>query len=184
MKSLVELVEPIQRVNIVRNLLAEDGTFPNNPTLPLLIYRSVLKLSAHPRGESIIELFESNGWSNAWENGIYDYHHYHSTTHEVIGIAKGSARVQFGGEHGVAIQLEKGDVVIIPAGVAHKKLSGEEEFRCVGAYPDGREYDINTGQKNERPRADENIKELPIPEADPVFGANGPLQKNWFKNKL
>jgi uncharacterized protein YjlB len=131
--------------------------------------------------KSVIELLESNGWSNSWENGIYDYHHYHSITHEVLVMTSGSARVQFGGEDGIALELNAGDVVIIPAGVAHKKLSEHSNFKCVGAYPDGRDYDVLRGKPEERPKADENIKNLPVPDADPVFGIDGPLLSNWKK---
>lgn len=37
----------------------------------------------------------------------------------------------------------------------------------------GREWDINRGEAQERPRADENIRSLPLPEMDPLHGRQG-----------
>jgi uncharacterized protein YjlB len=178
MKSFEEIIAPIQQVNISRYILEDDGTYPNNPRCSLLIYHHAVEIPKHKAGKMIMEFLESNGWSNAWENGIYDYHHYHSITHEVLVIISGSVRVQFGGDNGIAQQLNAGDVVIIPAGVAHKNLSDESDFKCIGAYPDGRNYDVLTGN-GDRPKADDNIKKLPTPETDPIFGADGTLLKNW-----
>jgi uncharacterized protein YjlB len=179
MKSLTDITGAIQQINILRHLLPDDGVFPNNALLPLLIYRKVLNLPSSGKGDIVKEIFESNGWTNSWENGIYDYHHYHSTAHEVLGIIRGSVRAQFGGPTGVSLFLEAGDVVIIPAGVAHKNLGSDGDFACVGAYPEGQDYDMNYGKTTERPEADEKIKKLPLPETDPVYGINGPLIKNW-----
>jgi uncharacterized protein YjlB len=178
MRSLAEISERIQHVNIIRNTLRDDGTFPNS-SLPLLVYRNALQLKEDHPEDLVKEVFESNGWVNSWIDGVYDYHHYHSTAHEVLGITKGSALVLFGGPSGIAISLEKGDVVIIPAGVAHKNETSDKDFTCVGAYPEGQDYDIRKGEENDRPRADERIAKVPMPTADPVFGTDGPLLKNW-----
>lgn len=179
MKSLLEATEAIQNLNITRHLLSDDGTFPNNALLPLLIYPKVIHFGKDDNERIVKEIFESNGWTNSWKDGIYDYHHYHSTAHEVLGIISGSARIQFGGASGISVFLEKGDVVVIPAGVAHKNLDSDDDFLCVGAYPEGQQYDMNYGKEGERPQTDNNIKALPLPEADPIYGMNGPLIKNW-----
>jgi uncharacterized protein YjlB len=181
MKSLEEIVAPVQQVNIGRHIITDNGQFPNNATLPLLTYTHAITMENKIDSKSVVDLLESNGWTNAWENGIYDYHHYHSITHEVLVIISGTVRVQFGGEEGIALEFTVGDVVIIPAGVAHKKLSDHSNFKCVGAYPDGRDYDVLKGNPGERPKADENIKSLPVPEADPIYGMSGPLFSNWQK---
>jgi uncharacterized protein YjlB len=178
-KSLVDATGAVQHINIIRHLLPDDGTFPNNGLLPLLVYRNALHLTSRENADTVTAIFESNSWINAWVDGIFDYHHYHSTAHEVLGVIKGSARIQFGGPSGVSLQLEPGDVVIIPAGIAHKNIGGDDDFQCVGAYPEGQQYDMNYGRTEERPKADENIKKLPIPETDPLYGTNGPLVKNW-----
>jgi uncharacterized protein YjlB len=117
--------------------------------------------------------------SGTWRNGIYSYHHYHSTAHEVLGCYRGSAKVQFGGESGIVEELSAGDVVIIPAGVGHKNLGASADFAVVGAYPRGQDYDMNYGKPGERPRADENIARVPLPETDPIFGKDGPLLRHW-----
>ena len=175
-------IKAIQHVNIVRHTLADDGQFPNNGLLPLLVYVQALELPQHGAGLIVEEVFESNGWTNAWQDGIYSYHHYHSTAHEVLGIFQGSARVQFGGPNGTALLLEKGDVVVIPAGVAHKSIDVYDDFLCIGAYPKGQEYDMNYGHDQEREKAIENIRKLSLPLTDPVYGDDGPLQSSWKKS--
>lgn len=175
----MEPVEGIQKINIIRNILSDDGQFPNNALLPLLIYQKAVNLPAKNRSKTIMEFLETNGWVNAWEDGVYDYHHYHSTAHEVLVIIKGSARIQFGGQGGVSLLVEESDAVIIPAGVAHKAIDLYDDFTCIGAYPAGQEYDIKTGKDDEREEAIQNIKKVALPAADPIYGIEGPLLSNW-----
>jgi uncharacterized protein YjlB len=157
-------------------LLPDDGTFPNSKW-PLIIYSKVFE--EDPTADDIKNLFQSNQWSNCWQNGIYSYHHYHSITHEVMGVCRGSCEALFGGDAGVLVTLRCGDFVIVPAGVAHKNLGSQNEFICVGAYPNGKEFDINYGKVNERPLVDANISALPVPDLDPVFGNLGKLHRYW-----
>src|SRR3954454_9657935 len=137
--------------------LKDDGAIPNNAELPLLIYEGAFKLPARDQASVIEKVFAANGWTGTWRNGIYRFHHYHSQTHEVLGVFSGSATVQFGGQHGITQSLRAGDVVIIPAGVAHKNLGASANFGVVGAYPGGREADMNHGKADERAAADYNI---------------------------
>src|SRR5687767_2532670 len=102
----MEQTELIQNINIVRNILTDDGIFLNNGLLPLLVYQKAVHVPREEAGKVIIEYLETNGWVNAWENGVYDYHHYHSTAHEVLVVIRGSARIQFGGDAGVTYLLE------------------------------------------------------------------------------
>ena len=84
-----------------------------------------------------------------------------------------------GGEKGEKIRVEAGDVIIIPAGTGHKKLSGTADFAVLGAYPDGCDYDLLTGEEGERPKADERIAQVPVPDADPVLGIDGGIMEYW-----
>ena len=72
-----------------------------------------------------------------------------------------------------------GDVVVIPAGVAHKSLHASQDFCAVGVYPRGQRWDTCTGAPGERPRTDRNIASVPLPPADPLYGAHGPLMTHW-----
>jgi uncharacterized protein YjlB len=154
----------------------DDGHIPNN-RLPLLLYRDVL-----PTGITADDLqneFAKNRWTNSWDNGIYSFHHYHSTSHEVLGIYKGNAQLQLGGEKGKKISVKAGDVIVIPAGVGHKNLGSSDDFGVVGAYPDGRTWDVLKGEPGERPSADKNIAALAIPDFDPLLGKSDGLRKMW-----
>ena len=162
--------------------LEDDGKFPNSD-LPVLVYKSVWKLSYLFPSSFIIRHFEKNGWTNAWRSGVYDYHHYHSTTHEVLAVYKGKAKLLLGGSKGRVIEVKKGDVLLIPAGVAHKCLEAKNDFRCVGAYPKGHEYDMNYGKQDERPTTDINIQQVSLPTKDPVFGTKGPMIEQWVKQE-
>ena len=156
----------------------DDGVVPNNARLPLVVYRGVLESgpSAAPACET---LFAGNGWSGGWRGGVYPYHHYHSTAHEVLGIAAGSARVRLGGEQGQTVELYAGDVVVIPAGVAHKRESASADLLVIGAYPKGQHPDICRAEPGARGKALGNIAAVPLPAADPVSGGAGPLLECW-----
>jgi uncharacterized protein YjlB len=165
---------------IETHLFTADGFVPNNPKLPLILYRQALPLDAGGDDpETAFEaLFEAHGWTKAWVNGIYDYHHYHSTAHEVLGIARGSATVQFGGPEGLAVEMVAGDAVAIPAGVGHCLLSGEDVV-VVGAYPEGQDWDLCRATNADCAKALENIPWVPLPRLDPVLGASGPVKICW-----
>lgn len=163
---------------IHNEIIPENGSFPNNERLPVLLYKAVLELPQENVAKVVEHIFEGNRWSNAWTNGIYDYHHYHSITHEVLGVVSGDCIVALGGSDKKHYHLEKGDVLIIPAGVAHKNISSSSDFKCVGAYPGGADYDIKRGRDSEKAEAKANIHKVPLPEKDPVYG-KGPLLKIW-----
>ena len=168
----------LKEPKILKLLLKDDGSIPNS-RLPLVVYAGALQLPIGNGATLIEDLFCSNLWGGTWRNGVYSYHHYHSTAHEVLGCYGGSATVQFGGEQGITQKFERGDVVIIPAGVGHKNLGASDAFGVVGGYPVGQEWDMNYGKKSERPRADANIRRVKLPQADPVYGRTGPLLKLW-----
>src|SRR5256885_9644735 len=155
-----------------------DGTVPNNPALPLVLYRGALPDSGDPAA-TFEATFARNGWPDAWRNGIYAHHHYHSTAHEVLGIAAGSARVRLGGEQGQTVELFAGDVVVIPAGVAHKRESASADLLVIGSYPKGQRPDMCRVEPAARDKALGKIAAVPLPAADPVTGGAGPLLERW-----
>ncbi|SHJ81548.1 Uncharacterized protein YjlB [Roseomonas rosea] len=144
---------------------APSGGIPNSG-LPLLVWRGALLGGA----EAITAHFARHGWSNAWTNGIYDYHHFHSIAHEALGVSHGEARVRFGGPDGETLTLRAGDAVLIPAGVGHCREWASADFEIVGAYPGGADYDIRRGVPTERAEVEANIAAVPLPAGDPVKG--------------
>lgn len=159
-------------------VLLDDGAIPNNPDLPLIVHRGAVSGEAD-MAAAFERLFARNGWGGGWRDSIFPYHHYHSTAHEALGIAAGHATVRFGGEPGVTVEVRAGDAVVIPAGVGHKNLGCSGDFLVVGAYPRGQRPDMNTGRAEERAGALENIRRVPLPPMDPVYGPDGPLVQRW-----
>ena len=147
----------------------DDGRFPNS-ALPLLVRRAAL-----PHDAAAIErVFARNGWSNAWRDGVFGFHHFHSVAHEALGVARGAARVMFGGPGGRALDLRAGDAVVIPAGVAHRALEAGADFLVVGAYPGGADFDVRRGDAAEHAAALRAIAAVPLPRGDPAQGAAAP----------
>lgn len=157
----------------------KNGYIPNHPSLPVLHYKKAMKNNE----TNIGKIFRSNNWGNCWINGVYDYHHYHSNSHEVLGIMKGSALLLLGGEAGSKLIVNEGDVLLLPAGTGHKKLSASPDFQIVGAYPNGQEYNVKKNTKEEMENAEDEIASAPFPEADPVYGEQGPMVKMWKKRE-
>jgi len=155
----------------------DDGTIPNSK-YPLLLYRGVFTQRDDEGAAWLENRFTANNWTNSWRNGVYPFHHYHSTSHEVLGIYSGTALLHLGGEQGQKVEVRAGDIIVIPAGVGHKNL-GSTELGVVGAYPDGRSWDLNRGLPGERPQTDKNIAALPIPATDPFQGRDQGLRTLW-----
>jgi uncharacterized protein YjlB len=156
----------------------DDGAIPNN-RLPLLVYPGVVAVTGPDPAAAFETRFAAHGWRGAWRNGIYPFPHYHSTAHEVLGIARGEARVRFGGGKGTVLTVRAGDVVVIPAGVGHQNLGASADLLVVGAYPGGADWDLCRGRPEERPRVLDNIAQVALPAADPVHGEDGPLLEHW-----
>ncbi|RWO91442.1 cupin domain-containing protein [Mesorhizobium sp.] len=159
----------------------DDGLVPNHPFWPLVVYRSAVRLPEEFDPAAVLEeLFEANGWGDSWRNAIYDYVHYHSRIHEVLGVAAGTAKVQFGGKKGRTLSLKAGDVAVLPAGTGHQCLSASDDFVVVGAYPPFGTYDkCTTAQDHDGALA--TIRKVGRPRKDPVYGSKGPLLQNWKK---
>jgi uncharacterized protein YjlB len=162
-------------------MLKDDGWVPNNPSLPLLIYKAAIDILGVSDPESLIErTFRANGWGfSMWRNGIYPYTHYHSMIHEVLGIPRGGARVRFGGPQGEEIDLSAGDVAVLPAGTGHQNVWSTADLSVIGAYPPEGTYNLCRGGKAERDEALKTIPGVPMPANDPVVGVGGPLLNLW-----
>jgi uncharacterized protein YjlB len=156
---------------------ADDGIVPNS-RLPLILYRGALPDSAD-RAAACEAMFAENGWPDSWRNGIHPFHHYHSTAHEVLGIARGHARVRLGGESGQTVELRAGDVVVIPAGVAHKREAATSDLLVIGSYPKGQRPDMCRAERAGHDDALAQLDKVPLPAHDPVTGRESPLLDCW-----
>lgn len=154
----------------------DDGVIPNNPSLEVIVYPAAFKENT----QEIEEVFNRHDWTNSWTGGVFEYHHYHSNTHEVLGVLSGTATLQIGGEQGETLDVAAGDVILLPAGTGHKKLHASSDFEIAGAYPGGVSYNLKTGEPGERPYVLEDIQNTPLPKMDPVFGDSGPVIENWL----
>jgi len=172
MPTIKDRIEPLAIV------FKDDGLVPNSP-MPLLIYKGAVDVDG-PEPEAAIEkLFGANGWGDMWRDGIFDYLHYHSTVHEVLGIARGHARVRFGGGSGKEFDIAAGDVAILPAGTGHQRLSASDDFSVVGAYPPGPKMQVTRPTPENHAKARQSIPQVPLPTSDPVMGKDGPLTRLW-----
>lgn len=163
-----------------QEIFFQDNGFIPNSQLPLLLYRKILDTPVD--SDQLEQLLKSNNWTNGWRYGIYSYHHYHSNTHEVLAVTNGHAQLELGGENGQKLDVQQGDVIIMPAGVGHKCISHSDDFLVFGAYPDGYEPDLKRNNSADRTGSDENIGQVPIPQTDPLFGKSSGLVNIWHKH--
>jgi uncharacterized protein YjlB len=162
-------------------IFRDDGKVPNNPALPALIYKNAVDFGGHDPARAIETLFAQNGWGHVqWRDGIYPFVHYHSMIHEVLGIARGQARVQLGGPGGETFDFAAGDVAVLPAGTGHQRLSGSADLLVIGAYPPQGTYNLCRGDNPaDRDQALVTIAKVPVPASDPVLGKDGGLTRLW-----
>ena len=97
-RSIARRLSTMASCDVATYLLKDDGQFPNCgiQNLPVLLYKSAFSPCESPSAlaNKIEETFTKNGFPPQWRFGLYDYPHYHSTSHEILGVFKGSARVR------------------------------------------------------------------------------------------
>ncbi len=158
--------------------LSPTETIPNSP-LPLIVVRNAIPAAEAASADAVMARFERNGWQGTWVYTVFDYWHYHVEGHEVLACVAGEASVGFGGEGGAEIAMGPGDMVIIPAGVGHKRLSGGSDFQVVGAYPPGQNGAITKAGGMAVAEAVRRIAGLPLPERDPATGETPGAISAW-----
>lgn len=158
-------------------MLKPNGWVPNNRRLPVIIYESAVSVTGKNPAALFEKIFSAHGWPPQWRDGVYDYHHYHTEGHEVLGVVSGRARLMLGGPDGQVVEVKKGDVLLLPAGTGHCNIGSSADFLVVGAYPPGQHADIRCEAPSNAQL--ENIATLPFPAHDPVLGTTGGLIKHW-----
>ncbi|MCW1243480.1 cupin [Pseudomonas sp. SAICEU22] len=174
MSALNTMPDALQTLMLERN-----DWVPNNPRLPVIIYRNAMTSQEGDLARRIEEVFRANGWPPQWRYGIYDFHHYHTQGHEALGVASGHARLMLGGPDGQVLEVKAGDVLLLPVGTGHCNLGASDDFLVVGAYPPGQQADIRREAPSEAQLAD--IDALPFPDRDPVLGTEGGVTRYWKK---
>jgi uncharacterized protein YjlB len=156
---------------------SSDGRTPNSPH-PVLIYRQ-LPLAGADLAGAFENLFDSHLWPAQWRAGVYRYHHYHSTAHEVLGVSRGSARLMLGGEQGREVEVRAADALVLPAGTGHCQLSASDDFEVVGGYPLDQQYDLLRPDEASHDEAQARARTVAVPVSDPVAGTQGALVALW-----
>lgn len=171
------MASPLSSVSAPEQLhLKPNGWMPNN-IFPVLLYRRAVAVTTPDLADVMEHLFTQNGWPPQWRNGVFPFHHYHSTAHEVLGFAAGHAQIMLGGEKGTAITIQAGDIAVLPAGTGHCRISASDDFLVIGAYPPNEHWDICRAAAT--PEVLERMRSVAFPDSDPVTGKTGALPRLW-----
>ncbi|KAF1949701.1 hypothetical protein CC80DRAFT_598702 [Byssothecium circinans] len=149
---------------------------------PLLVYHQTYPPSTDP--STIESHLPTNNISPQWRYTMYSQTHYHSTTHEVLCVYAGRAKLLFGGEKNpgkVEIVAGAGDAMVVPAGVGHRLLEDYGDFHMVGSYPKGCNWDMCYGKAGEEQEA-KAVESVKWFEKDPLYGEDGPVL--WSRERL
>lgn len=157
-----------------------SGGVPNN-TLPVMIYHHVIPPGVADNAVYLEHLFRSNGWPPQWRYPVYTFTHFHSNTHEALGVFAGSAKLQIGGEKGKIIEVKVGDVLLLPAGIGHKQISADDEFMLVGAYPPEIKADLCHDEPSQLVPRTKAVEAVPLPATDPVTGHSEGSMITWHQ---
>jgi uncharacterized protein YjlB len=173
---MASIVSPLKTLKVSKHQIAAWKGLPNTSiqSKPLLIYHSAFPSASASQIESHLTFV--GVVTPQWRYTMYSDSHFHSTTHEVLAIASGSAKCCFGGEQNperVEPVLSKGDVVVIPAGVSHRLLEDYGGFQMVGSYPTGKHWDMCYGRAGEEQKV-KSIGTLGWFSKDPLYGEEGP----------
>lgn len=122
------------------HFLKPNTCAPNNPNLPVLVYRGVLPNP--PSEDSTTEHLTRNGWRKDGTWGHISYRHFHPNVHECYGVFSGHSKLLLGRgqgdeDGGIEVDVKTGDVIVLPAGTAHVCLESSEDpaYRYIGVYP-------------------------------------------------
>ena len=154
-----------------------DGGVPNSE-LPLVFWRGGLPGSARS-GSAATALYRNNGWQGTWVYTVYPFWHFHTRGHEVLACVSGGARIGFGGDHGIKVDVAVGDVCVIPAGVGHRKFDASSDFQMAGGYPPGQQGNIVKPGEMQDDRIAREIAALALPETDPISGRPDGVVEIW-----
>lgn len=176
-EATIDIPARIVAAMVVEKLLLSTRGW-SNVALPALLYRDAVGVAGGARASRMEALFRDHCWPPLWRNGVFRFHHYHSNAHEILGFAKGSARLVLGGPDGREVAVEAGDVAALPAGTGHFLIEADPDFLVVGAYPpDQRDYDLCRTGADAASAA--RMAALGFPPTDPVAGPGGPLPEIW-----
>ncbi|CAL8584681.1 hypothetical protein XPA_010267 [Xanthoria parietina] len=171
-------VTPLKELRVSSHQIPSLGRIPNTSIQgkPLLIYHGAFRagagasrIASHLRSVGVVD--------PQWRYTMYSTSHFHSNTQEVLSVASGKAKLCFGGEenpHRVEAVMEQGDVMVVPAGVAHRLLEDMDGgFTMVGSYPKGSSWDMCYGKEGEDEKV-KAIEHLGWFDRDPIYGPAGP----------
>ena len=182
--------------------LNQAGESPNNETLPLILYKAAVQFGDKEPEGVFEEIFWGNKWADGFRDGTFPFHHYHSAAHEVVGVARGTATLQFGGPSGPVVEVAAGDACVIPAGVVHRRIDDAPGFSVVGAYPhhqvpdccvlsqadaeiagvhpDAADLVVKFIGEAQLAAVKTSIAATVLPVTDPLSGTGGPIAELWL----
>ncbi|WVQ96937.1 hypothetical protein IAU59_004046 [Kwoniella sp. CBS 9459] len=180
---------PLSSLDVSKYYIPAYRNFPNTSLrpYPLLIYKQAFDRTSADFNASAIEshLRRVGVVEPAWKYTMYQQHHYHSNTNEVLVVFSGKAKLCFGGaadnEHRIEVEAERGDAIIIPAGVGHALLREQatddgERYQMIGCYPTGSaNWDMCTGEKADKDDKWRNIENVGWFDRDPIYADEGPV---------